>query len=215
MTIFRGPEFLETSKLDVKVFFKSTDTHALLHKHSLHPSHTFKGIIKAQLLRFQRICMRCECFLEALIERGYTRAFLKFHFRNFQERKDKINDKQIPLITTFSSMSSNLNRTWKCNFKTIFKSKKIVPNLGTVSANRRNNNLKDWLVRAKLPTLDWKKPPAQQKNFSKLDFIRSNSNQLIKIRGEFDLKSVNLLFVIICATCNQKYVGETKNNLSK
>lgn len=221
-TIFRGPEFLETSQLDVKVFFKATDTHALLHKTSFHPSHTFKGIIKAQLLRFKRICTRQEDFSEAtkilfkaLLERGYTQTFLKWNLKNFQQRKDKIDDQKIPLITTFSSISNNLNRTWKDNFKTIFKPKNIVPNLGMVPAYRRNNNLKDWLVRAKLPTLDWKKPPGQQQNFSKLNFIRNTSNQLIKIRGEFDLKSVNCVYVIVCEKCDQKYVGETKNNLSK
>lgn len=36
--------------------FKPTDTHALLHKNSFHPKHTFKGIVKFQLICFYRIC---------------------------------------------------------------------------------------------------------------------------------------------------------------
>lgn len=55
-TIYKGPTFNQTNKLDIKVFFKTTDTHALLHKTNFHPKHTCKGLVKSQLLRFDRIC---------------------------------------------------------------------------------------------------------------------------------------------------------------
>lgn len=42
-------------KNSTKVYFKPTDCHALLHKSSYHPKHTFKGIIKSQIIRFYRI----------------------------------------------------------------------------------------------------------------------------------------------------------------
>ena len=57
-TTFKGPEFPSTSRLDIKVNFKDTDTHALLHKSSFHPRHTYAGLVKSQLLRFHRICTR-------------------------------------------------------------------------------------------------------------------------------------------------------------
>lgn len=41
-TIYKGPTFEIDNKLDIKVFFKSTDTHALLHKTSYHPKHTLE-----------------------------------------------------------------------------------------------------------------------------------------------------------------------------
>jgi len=41
--------------LATKVYFKPTDTHQLLHRHSFHPKHTFQGIIKSQFIRFKRI----------------------------------------------------------------------------------------------------------------------------------------------------------------
>lgn len=220
-TIFKGPQFLVTGELDIKVFFKPTDTHSLLHKNSFHPSHTFRGIVKAQLMRFYRICTRREDFLEAvktlfkaLSKRGYTRTFLRFCFKNFQNKKDKNLAKKIPLITTFSSTSTKLNRVWKTNFGKILKPKKIVQNSIPISAYRRNRNLKDWLVCAKLPSLNWKKPPQQQKYFTQLTFIRSSTNQLFKIHGEFDLKSFNCVYVIVCGMCNKKYIGETKNELA-
>lgn len=42
-------------QLATKVYFKPTDTHALLHKASFHPKHTYTHI-KSQLIRFHRIC---------------------------------------------------------------------------------------------------------------------------------------------------------------
>lgn len=43
-------KFKEMGRLDVRLYFKNTDTHALLHKGIHHDSHVFKGIMKAQLL---------------------------------------------------------------------------------------------------------------------------------------------------------------------
>ena len=41
-TTYKGPDFSTDCRLDIKVFFKKTDTHALLHKTSFHPRHTYK-----------------------------------------------------------------------------------------------------------------------------------------------------------------------------
>lgn len=87
ISVFKGPYFHQTNKLDIKVYFKPTDTHALLHKSSFHPKHTFRGIVKSQLLRFDRICTLQADFKEAvkilftaLISRGYSRFFLRHCF---------------------------------------------------------------------------------------------------------------------------------------
>lgn len=49
--------FKDNSKgLGTKVYFKETDRHALLYKTSYHPRHTYRGLIKSQLIRFHRIC---------------------------------------------------------------------------------------------------------------------------------------------------------------
>lgn len=39
-------------------FLNPQDTRALLHTNSFHQTHTFKGIVKSQLIRFHRICIR-------------------------------------------------------------------------------------------------------------------------------------------------------------
>ena len=83
-TVFKGDSIAETNKLDIKVYFKETDTHQLLHKSSFHPKHTFSGIIKSQVLRFHRICTRpsdfnqaCTIVFSKLKERGYSKRFLR------------------------------------------------------------------------------------------------------------------------------------------
>ena len=84
LTIFKGPQFYEMGQLDTKVYFKPTDTHELLHKKSYHPKHTFKGIIKSQILRFRRNCTNtkafdsaCTTLFQALKHRGYSGRYLR------------------------------------------------------------------------------------------------------------------------------------------
>lgn len=47
-------------RLGTRVYFKPTDTHALLHKSSYHPQNTFREIVKSQLIRFYQICTEQE-----------------------------------------------------------------------------------------------------------------------------------------------------------
>ena len=82
--IYKGEIFKQHNTFDSKVFFKPTDSHALLHKHSFHPKHTFAGIVKSQLTRFARICQLEKDFDEAtkilfhsLYSRAYSRRFLR------------------------------------------------------------------------------------------------------------------------------------------
>jgi hypothetical protein len=82
--IYKGDIFNQSGTFDTKVYFKPTDSHALLHKQSFHPNHTFAGIIKSQLVRFGRICQLEKDFDEAtsilfraLYPRGYSKRFLR------------------------------------------------------------------------------------------------------------------------------------------
>ena len=84
VTIFKGENFQNNGKLDTKVYFKETDSHQLLFKESFHPKHTFKAIIKSQIIRFYRICNNnedfeeaCKILFQALRDRRYSRRFLR------------------------------------------------------------------------------------------------------------------------------------------
>ncbi len=84
VTVFKGPGFQQNEILDTKVYFKPTDTHELLHKSSYHPAHTFKGIVKSQIMRFKRNCtnmedfhMACNTLFSVIRTRGYSYSWLR------------------------------------------------------------------------------------------------------------------------------------------
>ena len=84
VTVFKGKQFRAKRVLDTKVYFKPTDTHELLHKKSYHPKHTFRAIVKSQIIRFHRICTNpedfhhaCKVLFTALKRRNYTSSFLR------------------------------------------------------------------------------------------------------------------------------------------
>ena len=85
VTIFKGPLLQEKGIFDTKVYFKPTDTHQLLHKASFHPRHTFRGILKSQIMRFYRICSQksdfdsaCSLVFKALRSRLYSKRSLRY-----------------------------------------------------------------------------------------------------------------------------------------
>lgn len=159
-TTFKGPTFHLSHKLDVKVHFKITDTHALLFKTSLHPKHTFAGIVKSQLLRFKRICTRETDFHEAkrilfteLKKRGYSKPMLRHCLQTFQIVREKQTKKLLPLISPFSRTCRILNNKLRNNFQDVISRSNVLPGVRVISAYRKHKNLKDLLVRARLPAL--------------------------------------------------------------
>lgn len=221
-TVYKGPDFSQTNKVDVKVFFKTTDTHALLHRGSFHPQHTFRGIVKSQLLRFKRICTREEEFREAvgilfkaLRGRGYTRPFLRCCFKSFEVGNNRVRGDLIPLITTYSS--SNKSLTWKLknNFDLILGQTGLLSNSVVISAYKRNKNLADFLIRAKLPSLQREKPQKLESQFVRLRFVKNTrENKILRVKQLFHTRTKNCVYLIFCSKCDKKYVGETKNDLS-
>ena len=138
-------EFLDTEvfimrgegegRLGTRVFFKSTDTHALLYRSSYHPKHTYKGIIKSQLIRYHRICTveddvesAIKTLFQALRPRGYSRTFLRtikaevkdsFRQGNRPGRGNKNMGNIIPFVSIFSPTSLTLNSAVKKIFKAL------------------------------------------------------------------------------------------------
>ena len=221
-TVYKGPNFTQTHTLDIKVFFKTTDTHALLYKTSFYPKHTFRGIIKSQILRFRRICTRedtvgeaIQILFKALRERGYTRSFLRQCLKTPQRTGERDQDNLIPLITTFSSCSLILNRQCKSNFGRLMAGSGSIPeNTQVISAYRRNKNLQDLLVKAKLPSLQRRKSHLLKVQFYNLQFIRgAKDKNIVRIPQAFNPRSTNCIYVLFCSKCGLKYVGETRNSL--
>lgn len=223
-TTFKGPDFSNSGKLDTKVYFKPTDTHALLHKSSFHPKHTFKGLVYSQLLRFRRNCsltqdleQATKTLFQALKSRGYSRTFL----RNIRKKAISHNDTTppnteenktpIPLISIYSSYSVAAHRKLKQNFQDLLPEHILKESHRVISAFKKNPNLKDLLCRAKLP-------PMRPKN--RIDHnpgppVATNATRGTRFLTQpgLNLNSKNCIYLISCRTCKKQYVGETQNSL--
>lgn len=216
-TTFKGPKFTQHNQLDIKVYFKETDTHTLLHKNSYHPKHTFAGLIKSQLLRFHRICTRKDDFkratkvlFSALSTRGYSRTFLRSCFKTFLQLNPIQVSAALPFITTFSPSTVNLVRRIKDNFQTVMEGKQPEQDLRIIAAFRKNKNLKDYLVRSKVKHREGQHLVPKTNYFKQINWIHNSQTQKVfklPIRGT--TTSENCVYVIICKNCGKKYVGET------
>lgn len=140
-TTFKGPNFLNDHKLDIKVFFKPTDTHALLFKTSFHPKHTFAGIIKSQLLRFHRICTQQTDFgaavkilFSALSNRGYCWSFLRRCFNSFLHTKPVDVSPLLPVVITYAPCTCKMVRVIKNNFQKLTQNVQPLQNHRVIAA---------------------------------------------------------------------------------
>lgn len=225
---YKGKDFIHTRQLQTRVYFKDTDTHALLHKESFHPKHTFRGIVKSQLLRFHKICSRTKEFWQAsnilfksLRKRGYSRSFLRGCLKKFLtyiEQNNRISPQStevIPFVSTFSDSSINLNRKIKENFNRFMTEGEILNGYKVISAYRKNDNIKGLLVKSKLQPLRGNKNRdiTGQKFQPKRYITNPNTKQIFKIGPHLNPRLPNWVYLIYCNKCNLQYVGETGNTL--
>ena len=159
-TTFKGVDFPTSHCLDVKVFFKETDTHALLHRDSYHPKHTFPGVVKSQLLRFHRICTQHSDFpaakhtlFQVLVQRGYPLSLLRQVSRTFQEVAQREDTLTIPLVTTFGRRNQLLNHRLTLDLATHLRGSGILEGATLISAYRKNCSVGEFLVRSGLRPL--------------------------------------------------------------
>lgn len=221
-TTYKGEHYKETHRLEIKVYFKDTDTHALLHKTSFHPKHTYAGIVKSQLLRFSRICSRQEDFMRAtkllfsaLSSRGYSRSFLRRQLKTFKQRKPTSLSSMVPFVSTYSPSTVKLVRAIKRNFHQFLESSEHLQDHRIIAAFRKNKNLQDILVRAKVPPLSDARAKPQHQIFQQPEWLQNKQNKRIfKPLCQGSLQSKNCVYVIQCSKCQAQYVGETGNTLA-
>jgi len=145
-----------------KVYFKDTDTHQLVHKSSFHPKHTFRGVLKSQLLRFKRISSTfvdydnaCIILFSALSKRNYSKSFLRKMKRDVwavqatNRKTDTVITTEkplLPIVIPFCNTGHELSRSWK-NF---IKQNDKFENFRLITAYCNSKNLGQKLVRSNL-----------------------------------------------------------------
>ena len=220
-TTFKGPDFAMSLTLDVKVYFKPTDTHALLHANSFHPKHTFAGLLKSQLLRFQRICSRTSDFwaavkilFQALSLRGYSRSARRLSLKEFKLVRPPVEGQRIPLVTTYSTSSSRLTRCVRNNFQCLLDSTTYLPGYNIIAAYRRNKNIRDLLIRAKLRPLVEPKVDRRSYFYNFVPWAHNKNNgDVFPTDRHSDINTKNCVYLIRCLACDLQYVGETGNTI--
>ena len=220
-TVFKGEDFSSTFRLATKVYFKPTDTHALLHRASYHPQHTFLGIIKSQILRFKRLCSRPFDFHQARIvlfralhQRGYSRSFLKRALSWEGGTTDNSQENPIlPMIMTFSPMAIRACQAIRKNFDKYIQDPHPLREYKSMAAFKRNSTLGDYLVHSKLkPINPYKRRGPTLDSYSRL----INKRQDISCkqpRKSGSLDTTNCVYALTCHKCGLKYVGETGRSL--
>lgn len=220
-TTFKGPDFEKTRHLDIKVFFKPTDTHALLHRTSHHPTHTFQGLVRSQILRFKRICTQASDFevatkilFSALRKRAYTRTLLRKCFKTYAIRNTQPNVPVIPLVTSLSSSEQKMSRVFRNNFKVGLGQNPYFQPYKLITAYKRSPNLKDILVRAKVPTPRNCTKTSIQHLFKQHKFVQNLKNkQVFPVEPTGHIHSHNCVYLISCKLCQTRFLGVPKKAL--
>lgn len=160
--------FCENKSLECQVHFKETDSRRLLDGTSFHPSHTSKGVIKSQLLRYRRLCTRgrdatkaTQSLFRILEEQGFKMKMLRkieqevLAIPNPDEPRPK-KTVGIPLIALWDPRMTSVIRLLRSEFESFRANnpelEDMMP-LQIFASWRSNKNLKNLIVRSKLAPL--------------------------------------------------------------
>jgi hypothetical protein len=184
VTLYKGIKYETTGYLDYKVYFKPTDSHQLLHKKSFHPPHTFKGLVKSQIIRFHRNSSdkknfesSCSTLFKALKPRGYSSRFLR-----------KIKSETLHNLEIIPDNARNSRPTKICH------NRPIIGEGESRKCEKKRCKLDKFL-------------PSQS------TFTSFQNKSKFQIQSKLDCDSENVIYLISCKLCQKQYVGETKNRL--
>lgn len=144
--------------LQTRVYFKETDTHQLLHTASFHPPHTFRGILKSQILRFKRLSSHktdydtaCNTLFRALRHRGYNNRMLRKTKHTIWHKQDPTTTQNtikdiIPITIQYNPISVRLTRAWK----QLILQHEYLKHTRPIAAYYKNKNLRSLLTSSRL-----------------------------------------------------------------
>jgi hypothetical protein len=227
------------------LYTKPTDSHNYLRYESAHPRHCKEHIPYSQFLRIRRICSNIDDFdihssniLLHFIRRGYPpdiliEALIKARrqdratlLTSHKTKETDPTDNNVFLITTFNPTAYFLRQIVTKNWDLLSRSKstRLISESKIVFGHRRPKNLRDILVKAKLPQLTnistWQQPTCTNTRCRYCPCINKTGTITSKTTGRHyttkynvNCKSNNLIYCISCSICGMQYVGQTKRRL--
>ena len=236
--------------INTTLYTKPTDAHNYINYESCHQKSCRNGIPYGQFLRLRRICNKDEDFVSEskimayhfyqasyppkLIQESFERAYLQNRDQLLQPKVDKnqsTND-NLYLITTFHPTFNEVNRIVSKNLDLLDKSSSTRPALEArlIRGFRRCRNLRDHLVRARLPPAPSKcgedPDPGHHDNIwgrarciycDKLDrsgrITTPATDRSYVTMMNVTCRCSNLIYALVCQTCGKTYVGQTKRRI--
>ena len=239
---------MSVGKLITDLYKKPSDRCQYLLPSSCHPSHITKNIPYNLCYRLLRICsnketlkFRLEELKDLLVQRGYRLKSIEDAMKKVLETpreealkivKKKKNERTIFVITynpALPSVSAILQKHWRVMTHDPYL-KKVFPEPPMV-AFRRPKNLRDILIKAKVPTPK-EKPRRQLKGMKACNQVRCETCPFVKSGNKFkspfnstlvhlnstlNCNSTNVVYCLLCSkeNCQQIYIGQTKRQLKE
>ena len=230
---------LKDGFLQTDLYSKPTDTFNYLHWSSCHPFHTKKNIPYSLAFRLVRICSSKETLSIRLNElrthlkiRGYPNKQIETGIKNATnydrsialKRTPKSDNKRIPFVVTFNPALPNLPSILRKLYPiltTSHRCQEAIPEVPMI-AYRRPRNIKDDLVRSKIPSVRVEhgfktcssnrcKTCPQSSNTT--TFTSTVTDKTYNIRHSLSCTSNNIIYLITCTLCRKQYVGQTSTPL--
>ena len=219
-----------SNRIHSSIYHKPTDQKYNLHYHSIHPPKNQKNSVPYGLLiRCKRICTE-DYHFEQEVNKMYNQLkYRKYPTSLLDEAIEKVRDmdrlsllrtstkksldKNIRLITNYNPRNPNLLQILE-KFESV-----ITPEQIKITYSRRPN-LKDKLVKSNIdfqPKCNLCQPCWQPRcltcsHMNTFQVISNKDNLLYPIRGNFNCKSNEIVYVMICNISNVQYVGETSKH---
>ena len=239
--------YIKDNKIYTELYCKPTDSHNYLRFDSCHPKHVTRGIPYSQLLRVRRICSETHRFRDHgkmlnshFFRLGYPHKLVHEAMekvlqldRNdlLSERAQSKENENFIAVTQYNPGTSPINEILRENWDILAQNSSTgwIYEKGYKVGYRRPKNLKDMLVRARLPP----KNPERKRNqvqkgpcgnsncrycprFNKTGWIyNSTGKKKFWTFTNFDCNSNNLVYCLKCKTCKAMYVGQTGNTLKE
>jgi len=223
-----------TSIINTRVYFKSTDTHQLLEGTSFHPKHTTTGILKSQLIRFKRISTTkqdyndsCRILFNVLKDRGYKRSLFRklktsvwYSDLTVNRQTTDPATKIWPIVHYFDSVGCKL----ASHFRRQIKQLNCAQNKRLIIAFKKHRNLGDILTSSRFTDTEVTRTDNIKVGISRCtntkckacnyiteskQFCSSHNGRNFQLSTNFNCNSSNIIYLVTCRKCLRQYVGET------
>ena len=228
-------------RISTDIFYKNTDTHQYLDFRSCHPSHTKRNIPFCLARRICTIVideewrelrlselhayLKKQKYPEELINIGIEKA-KAIPIAELRTTVSKTqDDDRTPFVSTHNPCHSNIFNVIKTNLPILYSDnnlKELFPEESFIRSKRQPLNLKRLLTRAKF---DGDSPNTLQvktcndarcgmcPNMEVGTNVTLKNGKVITPNQNFDCKSQNLIYCIICEGCKESYIGQTGNSI--